>query len=751
MARKFRRVIAVSALVVSASSAEAQPPVRTGDTSRSVTLTLAEYNRLLDLAGRPVPEVPAPPAAAVVSTADLRLTVDRDNVRGRFQLAGNVLNGGVSRVPLVAGAMLIDANANGGPVPLVSDGGAVMALVPGPNPFALSLDWGSPLVFRPGRGSFVVPVPQAGSARASIDLPGEQADVRLSAGVITRRTVANGRTLVEATIDPGSATEVWWSMRDSAPIAAARDVRTLVEVMTLVTLNDADVRMVALIDVNVPQGELRTLSVRLPGGYELTGITGSSLLSSDPRDGEMVLTLADPAARNHQFLVNLERPHPGGSFALDTGLVSVADAQRERGEIAVEGAGTMELTADDRGGMHRIDVRELNRSLHSLARLPVLSAFRYQRPAGTAVPTLALGITRFADAGVLAAVAERAEATTMITSEGRALTEVRLFIQNRSQPFMKVTLPPGATIVSVDLAGQPAKPALGTDGTRVPLMRAGLRPSGSYEVSFVYLHAGTPFQRKGDIQMGLPQMDVPIGVLNWEVFVPERYSAKTIAGNAIMAHTFLVPEVRPITRSLESRKGISAGVAGGTVAPAPPVFLSISGRVRIFAALDALSGQIRGRVVDAAGGGALPGATLDLEVGNHRQSAISAADGTFVFSSAPQGQASIWATVAGFETQAATFVSDGRPLHFEFELGIGRMLETITVKGVTPGIDVQTAMGRSDREAVAPSPNVINLQQRASGVLPIRVEVPRAGVSHRFVRPLVVDDVTTVTLRYKRK
>ena len=31
--------------------------------------------------------------------------------------------------------------------------------------------------------------------------------------------------------------------------------------------------------------------------------------------------------------------------------------------------------------MHRIDVRELNRALQSLARLPLLAGFRYQRAA----------------------------------------------------------------------------------------------------------------------------------------------------------------------------------------------------------------------------------------------------------------------------------------------------------------------------------------------------------------------------------
>jgi hypothetical protein len=46
---------------------------------------------------------------------------------------------------------------------------------------------------------------------------------------------------------------------------------------------------------------------------------------------------------------------------------------------------------------------------------------------------------------------------------------------------------------------------------------------------------------------------------------------------------------------------------------------------------------------------------------------------------------------------------------------------------------------------------VINLQRRTAGVLPIRVDVPRAGTSHQFVKPLVVDQETVVRLRYKRR
>jgi len=714
----------VAAVLVSfAHAVAAQTPPRPNESPRAVTLSLTEYNRLIDLASRP-PQSPAiAPVAAVLASADLRVRVERETARGVFTLTGEVLRSGLNRVSLLSGATLVDASAAGRPLPLLVEGTAHTALLPGPGPFALTLEWGAPLTFAPGRASFVLPVPPAGTARVTIDLPGEQAGVHLSAGLITRQATLDGRTMVEATLPPGSSTEVWWSMRDSAPAAAARDVRMLAEVMTLVTLGDSDVRMVALVDVTVVQGEPRTIAVKLPSGYELTSISGSSLETSDAggqRDGTVVLTVGDPAARRHQFLVSLERPHDGGSFTLDTGFPSLPDVQRERGEIAIEGVGTLELSAADRDGMHRIDVRELNQALQSLSRLPILSAFRYQR---SAVPAgLALDAKRFTDAGVLAAFADFAVATTLVTAEGRALTEVLLQVQNRAQAFLRVTLPPGASIVSADVAGEAAKPVLGADGTRVPLLRPGFRPKGPYTVSFVYLNTGTPFARKGDMSMRLPKMDMPVGIVEWEVFVPDSYSVRAVDGNVI-ERSAMDRELR-VGRVESSRYGASGGVV------MPP-------------AANALPGQIRGRTTDR-GGAALAGVTIMLDAGGSSQTAITRSDGTFVLSGVPSGPLTVTAQLAGFALASRSFVFDQQPRQLDFTMSVGQVAETVTVTGESPKV-------AEAQKQLQPSQNVISLQRRAAGVLPIRIDVPRAGTSHQFVKPLVVDQETVVNFRYKRR
>ncbi len=61
------------------------------------------------------------------------------------------------------------------------------------------------------------------------------------------------------------------------------------------------------------------------------------------------------------------------------------------------------------------------------------------------------------------------------------------------------------------------------------------------------------------------------------------------------------------------------------------------------------------------------------------------------------------------------------------------------------------AKKNAEKQQMAASSNVFNLQQRISGVLPVRVDVPRAGNSYNFVRPLVLDEETKVTFTYKSK
>lgn len=713
----------------------------------TVTMTRSDYDRLIDLASRPARGPEPVPVASALTHVNIRARVDGLTVRASIQLDGEVFRAGVSRVLLIKGATLLEARMGDRALPLLAEGGNHFALLTGPSTFSATLDVGTAVTISPGRGTFTLPVPEAGSATATIDVAGDQTDVRLSTGLILRRASFGGRTIVEATLDPGTATQVSWSTRDTAPTVAARDVRLLSDVKTLVTIGDADVRLLSLVGVNALQGEPAQLEIDLPPGYEVSSVTGPSLDRTEMLAGRIRIFIMDPAVRRHQFLIGLEREKTGGSFKLETGFPSVIAAQRETGEVAVEGVGTLEIAASDVPGIHRTDIREVDRTLAGVARYSLLAAFRYQT-APDVPTTLALDVRRFPDAPVLAAVAERAIATTLLTAEGRALTEVTLWVRNRAQAFLKVGLPTGASMLSVEVAGEPAKPAEARDGTRVPLLRPGFRPDGPYAVSFVYLHTAAPFARKGDMQMLLPRMDLPVNIVEWELFVPDRYRIDRFAGNVMKAE--LIEQFASGTR-LERADSLQPAV------------------------LTASPGQIVGRVTDGAGG-VVPGVSVVAEARGRQQSATTDANGVFVLTAVPSGPVNVTAQIAGFRTVRRPLVFDQRPRQVDFTLEVSAITETVTVAAEAPFIDMLTSersmtisgsafgtgqgaaggvqsqtQANRGQASQAPSLNVQNLQRKAAGVLPVRIDVPRAGMSHRFVKPLVIDEDTVVSFRYRRR
>ena len=737
---------AFAALILVPAVAGAQDAPRALGPAGTVTLSRTEYDRLLDLANRKPSPPDTAPVAAALTRVDISVRVDGSVARATMLVEGEVFRSGVAKVPLIKGATLLDARAENRPLPVVAEGDLHVALLSGPSTFAATLEVGTPISFTPGRGVFMLPVPIAGTATAVITVPGDQTEIHLSRGIVVRRSSAIGRTTIEATLDPGTPTQVWWSTRDASPAQAnARDAQLLSDVKTLVTIGEADVRLLTLLDITIVQGEPSQIDLTLPAGFEMISASGATLERTETGSDRITLFVTNPAQRRHQFLISLERQNNGGSFKLETSFATVTAARRETGEVAVEGIGTLEMAPATVPGLRRMDVREVDPALASAARQSLSSAFRYQRTTDVP-PTLTMDVRRFPDAAVLGAVAERAVATTLVTAEGHTLTEMTLWMRNRAQPFMKVALPQGASLLSVEVGGSPASPVEGKDGSRVPLLRPGYRPDGLYSVSFVYLHAGAPFAKKGDMQMTLPKLDVPINVLEWELFVPDRYRVDRFTGNVLAADLF--EYTTGGGQAIGSGAGVGAGIASGP--------------------MTAMRGQIVGRIVDSTGA-PMPGVTVIVQGGGQRQQVVTDGSGTYALSGLPSGPLVVEGQISGFKTVRRSVIFDQQPRQVDMTMEVGGVTETVSVSAEAPVIDTRTSetgiaitvnqaqtgtmtqASKARQVDTTPSVNVQNLQRRASGVLPVRMEVPRAGTSHRFLKPLVIDEASVVSFRYKNR
>jgi hypothetical protein len=718
--------------------------------SGSVTLTLDEYNRLMELAAKPSKRPEIAPLPYSVKHADVKLRVENDGVRGTVQLEGEVFRKGVSKVPLTSGMTVLDAHQNGKGVPLLQENGTHMALLAGPGDFSIALDTGLPLRVEAGRASFSLPAPAAGSVQLTLLIPGDHTFANLSSGLITSRKSENGHTTIEATLVPGQPANIWWATRETVTPTVPREMRFLSDAKTLLSVSEAEMRVAVLADITIVQGEPTQFQVELPAGYEVTGVTGATLDSTETQAGVLTLKVNAPSRRSHQFLISMERSISGAKA--DAPFLSFKGAQRETGEVLVEGAGTMEITATEAGGLKRMDVKEANPYLRSLAHFPAQAAFRYHKQASE-TPNLALEWVRFPDGSVLAAVAESAVVTTMVTSEGKSLTEVRLVLKNQAQPFLKVSLPAGATILTADVGGERVKPVQGPDGNRVPLLRPGFHPTDSYTVSFVFMHSGAPFAKKGGADLSLPSMDIPISLLSWEVFLPEQYKVKDFGGDVIAANR--VPQPFREEDAINAQRTRDAELSNKLKLEAPP-------------------GQMAGYVTDPSGA-VVSNTRLTITSDNGAaRTVVTDAQGRWSIAGLPSGHFKAKAEMAGFQSSIFNLNYDAsQPSMYRFPLRLATSAETVEVtaqaaqmqadmvgtRGAIPAVIDGASLAQL--EILAPnsgavpqnlaSANVLNLQRKVAGVLPVAIDVPRTGTSFSFVRPLVLDEETKVTFSYKSR
>jgi hypothetical protein len=712
----------------------------------SVTLTLDEYNRLVELAAKPPKKSDVAPLPYSVKHADVKLHIENDGVRGTVELEGEVFRKGVSKVPLTSGMTVLDAHQNGKGVALLQENGTHMALLPGPGEFSVDLDAGLPLRIDAGRASFTLPAPAAGSVQLALVIPGDHTFANINPGIITSRKSENGHTAIEATMVPGQPANIWWATREAVAPTVPREVRFLSDAKTLVSVSEAEMRLAVLADVTIVQGEPSQFQVELPAGFEVTGVTGATLDSTETNSGVLTLKVNSPTQRSHQFLISMERSISDSKA--DAPFLTFKGAQRETGEVLVEGAGTMELTATEGGGLKRMDVKEASPYLRSLAHFPPQAAFRYHKQANE-TPTLALQWVRFPDGSVLAAVAESAVVTTMVTSEGKSLTEVKLIVKNQAQPFLKVALPAGVSILSAEVDGERVKPVQGPDGSRVPLLRPGFHPTDSYTVSFVFMHSGAPFAKKGGAELTLPNMDIPINLLNWEVFLPEQYKVKDFGGDVLAAN--LVPQPFREEDAINAQRTREDAMYSN-------------------ARMEGAPGQMSGYVLDPSGN-VLPFAQITITDSRNgkTRTAVTDTQGRWLIDGIGSGRFKAQAGVQGFRTSTFNLNYDAKqPSMYNFQMNVATAAETVEVSTNAPQMDqtaqnhgavIGGAVNSRDLEVIAPgvvnqnaaSANVVNLQRRVAGVLPVAIDVPRAGTSFSFVRPLVLDEETKVTFTYKSR
>jgi hypothetical protein len=141
--------------------------------------------------------------------------------------------------------------------------------------------------------------------------------------------------------------------------------------------------------------------------------------------------------------------------------------------------------------------------------------------------------------------------------------------------------------------------------------------------------------------------------------------------------------------------------------------------------------------------------------GNAQRKTDTDLNGRWVMSGVASGRVRITVEAPGFNADVENVdYANYRPGWISSVLRVGTVTESVMVTSAeisTKKLPPPPPPPKAEPQNAPASANVVNLQKRVAGVLPIAIDVPRAGTSFRFVRPLVVDEETKVTFTYKTK
>ena len=265
-------------------------------------------------------------------------------------------------------------------------------------------------------------------------------------------------TKVEGFLEASGSLDLSWTRR----LAHGEAVDAKIEhtVNTVVTVGEGLANGVSVFDVEVSEGEIDRLDLRLPAGAEVLTVTGAAVLQwrTEGERDRLTVLLRYLVRDEARVAVTFQYPVDAAAVALPLRTVLPADGQPFTGHVGVQAPPGFDVSVAELAGAQALGLREIPSELAALTSSPLLFGFSF-----TEAPAIALGVKRLAGVELTSTIIDELQASTLLLEDGVEVTKLRLDIRNNRRQYLAVTLPVGAALTHALLDGQPVRPA-----TRVP-------------------------------------------------------------------------------------------------------------------------------------------------------------------------------------------------------------------------------------------------------------------------------------------
>jgi len=282
---------------------------------------------------------------------------------------------------------------------------------------------------------------------------------------------------------------------------------------------------------------------------------------------QWIVQLAKPQKGKVHLLVDFQVPLEESELAeIKLVPVLVKDVNFQSSMFAVEGSSELDIDIETEG--RAVDIGEFSEAVYQPGRY-LLGAYSW--------PDEKLSLTVKSSRRPIyplpSAIVQRAEMVTSISNNGKAQTAARFQLVTKQQPFLRVELPEDATLWSVRLDDQPAKPQLQNGALLISLI--GNEKGKLRDLQLVFESPARRFKLVGRVQAKAPSLwlnetgeaeDVPVPLVNlrWRMIMPDSFTVSHSDG--MFQSDQLVARSSPIQQLGDWIYRLGGGIgAGGKV------------------------------------------------------------------------------------------------------------------------------------------------------------------------------------------
>jgi hypothetical protein len=477
-------------------------------------------------------------------------------------------------VPLIGeDVVLVSAEVNNAPIPTSRQNGFIVWTTQKTGEMTVDIEMLVPSRGPKGSIEYDFFAPKTPVTRFSCFFPVAGLEPQIADTQQSQVAEKDGGTFVEAVLRPTSRIH----------FVGYKDIKSdeetpaglFTETMNLVSIGEGTIDLFSVFRYTILYAGAKEFVIEIPKDMAVVSAEGESAFSFVmEEEGDKSLMRGEtafPIRNNFEISLRLKKNIKPGEI-IDVPLPHAVNAEREHGWIAVEVLGKLQIKEKSKEEVTALDVRQLPEEMVRSAVSPIVKAYRFHTPKAK----VALVAQKLPEKEPMSDSVDRIRVFSVISKDGKMLTDMRIRMRNHLRPTLAVKLLRGQKLLSAHLDGEAVRPSQEGGNTIIlPLKRSeGDDAMEPFTLQIVMESTILALGLFGSKNLELPSVELPVSSVEWTIFVPadNTYSElkgdadkEVAAGEAVWyAPPFSAAPVRTFVRRDDSGEGNAELTSEGT-------------------------------------------------------------------------------------------------------------------------------------------------------------------------------------------